>query len=56
MDARGAPQRREIAGRAARGTGELRKTVRHWAISGATGPWLDKHQEDAAMWLEHLIG
>ncbi len=31
------------------------KTVRHWAAGGA-GSWLDKHQEDAAMWLEHLIG
>jgi len=29
--------------------------VRHWAVSGV-GPWLDTHQDDAAMWLEHLIG
>jgi hypothetical protein len=34
MDARGTPQRRKIVGRAARGTGGLRKTLRHWAISG----------------------
>jgi len=33
----------------------LHKTVRHWAAGGA-GPWLDKHREDAEMWLEHLIG